>query len=81
MELIFQEGSYLIKTLSTHEEMEAAYRLRHEVFVDELKWVPACPFYSGAPPIHDRKRICMPFTERQTFQKTSRYGGGYKNMR
>ncbi|MBI5874895.1 MAG: GNAT family N-acetyltransferase [Deltaproteobacteria bacterium] len=43
MELIFQEGSYLIKTLSTHEEMEAAFRLRHEVFVDELKWVPASP--------------------------------------
>lgn len=43
MELIFQEGSYLIKTLSTHEEMEAAFRLRHEVFVDELKWVPTSP--------------------------------------
>lgn len=40
MELIFQEGDYLIKTLSTHEEMEAAFRLRHEVFADELKWVP-----------------------------------------
>ncbi|MBI5328090.1 MAG: GNAT family N-acetyltransferase [Deltaproteobacteria bacterium] len=43
MELIFQEGDYLIKTLSTHEEMEEAFRLRHEVFVDELKWVPASP--------------------------------------
>ncbi|MEK6598818.1 MAG: acyl-homoserine-lactone synthase [Deltaproteobacteria bacterium] len=43
MELIFQEGSYLIKTLSTHEEMDAAFRLRHDVFVDELKWVPASP--------------------------------------
>ncbi|MBI5047609.1 MAG: GNAT family N-acetyltransferase [Deltaproteobacteria bacterium] len=43
MELIFQEGSYLIKTLSTHEEMETAFRLRHEVFVDELKWVSASP--------------------------------------
>lgn len=43
MELIFQEGDYLIKTLSTHEEMEAAFRLRHDVFVDELKWVPASP--------------------------------------
>lgn len=35
MELILQEGDYLIKTLSTHEEMETAFRLRHEVFVDE----------------------------------------------
>lgn len=43
MELIFQEGSYLIKSLSTHEEMEAAFRLRHDVFVDELQWVPASP--------------------------------------
>ncbi len=43
MELIFQEGGYLIKTLSTHEEMEAAFGLRHEVFVDELKWVPPSP--------------------------------------
>ena len=43
MELIFQEGKYLIKTLSTHEEMEAGFALRHEVFVDELKWVPPSP--------------------------------------
>lgn len=43
MELIFQEGSYLIKTLSTHEEMDAAFRLRHDVFVDELQWVTASP--------------------------------------
>lgn len=43
MELIFQEGSYLIKTLSTPEEMDAAFRLRHDVFVDELKWVPPSP--------------------------------------
>jgi acyl homoserine lactone synthase len=43
MELNFHEGNYLVKTLSTHEEMEAAFRLRHEVFVDELKWVPASP--------------------------------------
>ncbi|MDP2682373.1 MAG: acyl-homoserine-lactone synthase [Deltaproteobacteria bacterium] len=43
MELIFQEDNLLIKTLSAPEEMDAAYRLRHEVFVDELKWVPPSP--------------------------------------
>ena len=43
MELIFQEDNFLIKTLSAPEEMDAAYRLRHEVFVDELKWVPPSP--------------------------------------
>lgn len=39
MDLIFQEDNFLIKTLSTHEEMEAALRLRHDVFREELKWV------------------------------------------
>lgn len=43
MELIFQEGDFLIKTLSAHEELEEAYRLRHDVFCDELKWVPPSP--------------------------------------
>ena len=43
MELIFQEDNLLIKTLSAPEEMDAAYRLRHDVFVDELKWVPPSP--------------------------------------
>ena len=40
MELIFEEENFLVKTLSTHEEMEAAFRLRHDVFSMELKWVP-----------------------------------------
>lgn len=43
MELIFQEDSFLVKTLSTHEEMEEALRLRHDVFREELKWVPPSP--------------------------------------
>ncbi|MFQ5330420.1 MAG: acyl-homoserine-lactone synthase [Thermodesulfobacteriota bacterium] len=29
-----------MKTLDTHDEMEAAFALRHEVFCNELKWVP-----------------------------------------
>jgi len=40
MELIIQEGDYLIKTLTAPEDLEEAYRLRHDVFCDELKWVP-----------------------------------------
>jgi N-acyl-L-homoserine lactone synthetase len=43
MELIFKEGDFLIKTLSAYEELEAAFRLRHEVFCEELRWVPASP--------------------------------------
>ncbi|GMR05024.1 MAG: hypothetical protein BMS9Abin23_0948 [Thermodesulfobacteriota bacterium] len=41
MELMFTEDNFLIKTLSTHEEVEAAFHLRHKVFSEELKWVPA----------------------------------------
>lgn len=40
MELIFQEEDYLVKTISSTEEKEAALRLRHDIFRDELKWVP-----------------------------------------
>lgn len=43
MNLIFQEGDYLVKTLLTKEELEASFRLRHEVFCNELKWVPPMP--------------------------------------
>ncbi len=40
MELMVQEDNFLIKTLNAHEEMEQGYRLRHEVFSEELRWVP-----------------------------------------
>ncbi len=30
----------MIKTLSAYEEMEQGYRLRHEVFSEELRWAP-----------------------------------------
>lgn len=43
MELTFQEDNFIVKTLSTHEEFEQAMRLRHDVFAEELKWVPASP--------------------------------------
>ncbi len=43
MELIFQEGDYIIKRLNTYEEFEAALKLRHDVFREELKWVPPSP--------------------------------------
>jgi N-acyl-L-homoserine lactone synthetase len=43
MELIFQEENYLVKTISSPEETEAALRLRHDIFRDELKWVPPSP--------------------------------------
>lgn len=40
MYLIFEEGSFLVKTLTTSEELEESFRLRHEVFCKELMWVP-----------------------------------------
>lgn len=40
MELVFKEEGFLIKRITTCEEREAAFRLRHDVFCDELKWVP-----------------------------------------
>jgi N-acyl-L-homoserine lactone synthetase len=43
MELLFKEGVFLVKELTTCEEREAAFRLRHDVFCDELKWVPPSP--------------------------------------
>jgi N-acyl-L-homoserine lactone synthetase len=43
MELVFKEEGFLIKSITTCEEREAAFRLRHDVFCDELKWVPPSP--------------------------------------
>ncbi len=43
MELIFQEGDYIVKMLDTYEEFDAALKLRHDVFREELKWVPPSP--------------------------------------
>jgi len=40
MELAFHEDEYMVKTLRYQEELSHAYYLRHEVFCDELKWVP-----------------------------------------
>jgi acyl homoserine lactone synthase len=37
----FCEEDFIIKTLETKEEMTQAYRLRHRVFAEQLKWVPA----------------------------------------
>ena len=37
----FQEGEFLVKTLRQPVELEEAYRLRHKVFSQNLKWVPS----------------------------------------
>ena len=34
----FQEGKLLVKTLCEQDELEEAYRLRHRVFPQNLKW-------------------------------------------
>lgn len=40
IEMSFVEGEYTVKTLSLPWELDAAFRLRHEVFANELQWVP-----------------------------------------
>ena len=41
--IAFWENDLLIKTLSGDEELRAAYRLRHQVFADRLRWVERNP--------------------------------------
>jgi len=36
----FYERDLVVKTLSTRDELEKAYRLRHKVFAETLRWVP-----------------------------------------
>lgn len=36
----FYEGEFLVKTLETKEDLTQAYRLRHRIFAEQLKWVP-----------------------------------------
>lgn len=43
MEILCQEENYLVRPISAPDEMEAALRLRHEVFRDELRWVAPSP--------------------------------------
>lgn len=43
METLFYEGDWLVKTLQTDAERADAYRLRHDVFAVELKWVSPLP--------------------------------------
>ncbi len=38
--IAFCEGEFLVKTLEGEEELRQAYRLRHRVFAERLKWVP-----------------------------------------
>jgi N-acyl-L-homoserine lactone synthetase len=38
----FYEGPYCIRSLAGEEEKLKAARLRHEVFCENLKWVPPC---------------------------------------
>lgn len=46
----FYEGDLVVKTLSTRDELEKAYRLRHKVFAETLQWVS---------PTEDRKEMDM----------------------
>lgn len=53
MELIFQESGFIVKTISAPEEFESAWRLRHEVFAEELKWVERSPDNREIDPYDD----------------------------
>ncbi|NOT96429.1 MAG: hypothetical protein HOP00_09000, partial [Nitrospira sp.] len=35
----FQAEGLLVKTLSAEQDLNASYRLRHQVFADRLEWV------------------------------------------
>lgn len=37
--IIIEEGNYIVKNLTTEEEKIQAYRLRHRIFCEELKWI------------------------------------------
>jgi N-acyl-L-homoserine lactone synthetase len=39
-EVAFYEGEFLVKTLEGKAELTQAYRLRHRVFAETLRWVP-----------------------------------------
>lgn len=39
----FYEGEFLVKSLETREDLTRAYRLRHRVFAERLKWVSERP--------------------------------------
>ncbi|MDH4097568.1 MAG: GNAT family N-acetyltransferase [Nitrospira sp.] len=39
-EVDFYEGEFLVKTIKEEAELTQAYRLRHHVFAERLKWVP-----------------------------------------
>ncbi|MBS0154553.1 MAG: GNAT family N-acetyltransferase [Nitrospira sp.] len=39
-EIEFSEGEFLVKTLEGEAELTQAYRLRHKVFAEALRWVP-----------------------------------------
>lgn len=36
----YYEEELLMKTLTTKEELDTAYSLRHQIFAEELGWVP-----------------------------------------
>ncbi len=38
--VVFSEGEFLVKTLEGRDELTQAYRLRHKVFAETLRWVP-----------------------------------------
>jgi len=39
-EIKFYEGEFLVKTLKEEADLQQAYRLRHRLFAERLKWVP-----------------------------------------
>lgn len=40
-EMAFYEGEFLVKTLTEESDLQQAYRLRHRVFAETLRWVPS----------------------------------------
>lgn len=38
--ILIQEGGFIVKTMEDEGDKNQAYRLRHEIFSEELRWVP-----------------------------------------
>ncbi len=70
--LTFTEGRFTIRTLASEADKLAAYQLRHKIFCEKLRWVPALP--NGLEiDAYDRQGILLgPFWENDVLLSTLR---------
>lgn len=56
--LHLREGEYVVKTLTTEEELIKSYRLRHLIFAETLRWVSETP---GRLEVDEYDGFAVPF--------------------